>query len=91
MNSNQKKSLIPLCFRAGLTEEQTARLLVDKVLESSHWREPEYRRRLNSLERQRAMPELVKALHAAGFKGPVISRWCGLSQRTVLALLAREI
>lgn len=86
MNTATKKALIPLCYRAGLTEEQTSRLLV-----SSHWNEPELKVRQNSLERQRAMPVLVKALHAAGVKDTQISRFCGLSQRTVLLLLAREI
>lgn len=91
MNTATKKALIPLCYRAGLTEGQTSRLLVDRVLVSSHWNEPDLKVRQNNLERQRAMPVLVKALHAAGVKDTQISRFCGLSQRTVLVLLAREI
>lgn len=47
--------------------------------------------RQNALEKQRAMPRLVQSLHAAGKKDTEISRFCGLSQRTVLLLLAREI
>ncbi|QSD34783.1 hypothetical protein H5A40_17170 [Pectobacterium brasiliense] len=90
MNTQEKKGLIPLCYRAGLTIEATSRLLVDKQLVQAHWNEPELKRRLGSLEKQRAMPRLVQALHAAGKKDTEISR-CGLSQRTVLMMLVREL
>lgn len=91
MNSNQKKELITLCYWAGLTKDQTARLLVDKQLVQVYWHQPELKRRQNSLQRQQAMPRLVQTLHAAGKKDTEISRFCVLSQRTVLFMLAREI
>lgn len=91
MNNTTKKELILLCRRAGLSQDQTARLICDRVAVKSHWNEPEAMIRQNALEKQRAMPRLVQSLHAAGKKDTEISRFCGLSQRTVLLLLAREI
>lgn len=86
MNTSTKRAMILLCYRAGLTEESTSRLLV-----KSHWNETELKLRLNSLKRQRAMPELVKTLHAAEQKDTHISRFCRLSQRTDWLMLMREI
>ncbi|EMH2332060.1 hypothetical protein RRR72_003820 [Citrobacter freundii] len=91
MNSNQKKELIPLCYWAGLAEDQTASLLVEKQLAQVYWHQPELKRRQNSLQRQQAMLRLVQALHAAGKKDTEISRFCVLSQFTMLFMLAREI
>lgn len=91
MNTTTKKALIVLCRRAGLTQGATSRLICDRVAVKSWWSEPEAMIRKNSLEKQKAMPRLVQALHAAGKRDTEISRFCGLSQRTILLLLAREI
>ncbi|EOK5539993.1 hypothetical protein IOC47_22870 [Enterobacter cloacae] len=84
------RNLVNLCLRAGLTQANASRLLTVTAVRT-YWIEPETRLRQSTFERQRAMCELVQALHAAGIKDIQIGSFCGLSDRIVQLLLAKKL
>lgn len=91
MNRSAKIEVIELAYRAGLSREATARILNDLVLVKTYWVQPECRVRQSTFERQRAMAKLVQVLHRGGIKSTVIARFCGLSDRQVITMIAREL
>lgn len=83
--------IINLARLAGMSQENTTRIINDRVLTKTYWQQPENCLRQSTFDRQRAMPTLVQALYANGIKSTVIACFCQLSDRQVMFFISREL